>query len=232
MKQYLKSVTVNIADESSADKLDIARNPDTNPEVLEELLKDSNGAVVNNVLANPSTPTEVLIHYLVTSPKILNLEAIAANPSITPAIINELVKFDTFSICISLLRNPNTPSAIIDKIVFGHPDNTMFLQQAANNPKASERVHNAYKEYITSITIVKQQIAEYLERHIRNKVAMAIEDLDNDDFQLYVLEQKFPKYDTEWCTGDVSEKAAQAFEDAISKLVEYELTTLFEGVSE
>lgn len=231
MKQYIKSVTVDISNESNEDKLNIASDPNTNPEVLRVLSEDSNKYIVRKVLANPSTPVEVLIHYLVSA-KILDLEAIATNPSITPAIINELAKYDSFTLNANLVGNPSTPSDILDKIIFGHPDNTLLLQWAIKNPNASERIQNAYKEYISAIDVTKQQIAEYLERHLRNKVATVIEDLDNDDFQLKTLEQKFPKYNAEWCTGDISEKAAQAYEDAIAKLVEYELTTLFEGVSE
>ena len=228
MKTYIKSAIVNLSDEPFEVKLSIAKDINTDPEILRQLSEDSNERVVRAVLRNPSTPADILEKYS-HSTQILSLEALSDNPALPVSIIGELAKYDTFEICARLICNSNTPEDILDKLVFGHPNNVYLLQLAAKHPNASLRLKETYANHLSEIAHTKEQISDYIKEIISNAVSDAMDSLDDSVFAVNELAQRFPNYDTEWCTGDISESAADAYNTAIDNLVRYEILTLFEG---
>lgn len=68
---------------STKEKIDIAKNPNTSPEILSELAKDKDDAIRCAVAMNPNTPEKVLFSLLLEDQCFSVLYDVTQNPNVT-----------------------------------------------------------------------------------------------------------------------------------------------------
>ncbi len=139
MKKYIRAAIANIRDESYEAKRDIAKNPETSVEILEELSKDSNIWVRNEVVNNPNTPPELL-------------DAMAGVDYITDRVI---------------ASNPNTPLQTLQELI--HSEDIDTQQAVVSNPNATPELINIFNnDYDSLVREISNFILEDLGDKLHN----------------------------------------------------------------
>lgn len=112
MKKFIRAAIANIRDESYEAKRDIAKNPETSVEILEELSKDSNIWVRNEVVNNPNTPPELLD--AMAGVDCITDRAIASNPNTPLQTLQELIYSEDIDTQRAVVSNPNATPELIN----------------------------------------------------------------------------------------------------------------------
>ena len=125
MKKYIKSAITPISSESPDSQALIARDPNTTPEVLEQLYYDNKSSldwetryyICLELAANPNTPVDIL-EQLSDGLKVDHRirREVAANPSTPVDILQKLVRGSGYDVCRAVAENPNVSEELLRKI--------------------------------------------------------------------------------------------------------------------
>ena len=141
MKKYIRAGVMDVRDESWESKLGVAKNPNTRPSTLMNL--------INYYLDNPGMRNNLV------------LSCVAENLNTPEEGLRALCKLDQFSIDLGLSHNLNTPPDVLDRIyrrgraipdIIEHP-NTAF-----------QTLLNIYEEYLGWADIVDSVKAALFKR--------------------------------------------------------------------
>lgn len=150
MKRYIKSAVTPLASEPLEDKRIIARDPNTSPEVLEQLFAEnaysddfeSKYFVCLELAQNPNTPLNILEklgNKLDFDPRIRT--AVADNPNTPLDLLEELYRYGGITIAMYIARNPNVSEDLLRRISklskspYAKSDYSFAMAAVAENPK-------------------------------------------------------------------------------------------------
>ena len=94
------------------ERKDLARNPNTPPEILTILARDENLNVRWRVARNPNTPPEILTILAQDKDEYVRWN-VAQNPNTPPEILTILARDENYSVLWEVASNPNTPPEIL-----------------------------------------------------------------------------------------------------------------------
>lgn len=125
MKRYIKSTVRTLSEEDLPTKRELAHDPNTTPEVLEQLYYDNKSSldwetryyICLELAANPNTPMDVL-EQLSDGIKVDHRirREVAANPSTSVDILQKLVRGSGYDVCRAVAENPNVSEKLLRKI--------------------------------------------------------------------------------------------------------------------
>lgn len=145
MKRYIRSAIYNIADEDYNTRWELAKSPDTSPEILAQLAEDYEPQISYKALHNPSTPPEVLKKFVDTAPTSYDYnsgtkaEIAMTNPSMPVEVLSNLDKYKRLWDAIAV--NKSTPKRTLVRLI-ELADSTHDLQLLSNiamNPNAPKQ---------------------------------------------------------------------------------------------
>lgn len=116
MKIYIKAAITDLHHENPEDRQDIALDPNTPVEILEDLSNDRNTSVLLCLLCNPSLPDYLKDKLLSNSQWSGFLEQVASCLSISPEILTRLSDSEHNTVRCRVAWNPNTPVETLIKL--------------------------------------------------------------------------------------------------------------------
>jgi len=132
------------------ERKDLARNPNTPPEILTILARDENLNVRWRVARNPNTPPEILTILAQDKDEYVRWN-VAQNPNTPPEILTTLARDEVSSVRRGVAQNPNTPPEILT--ILARDEDADVRCRVADNPNATREVIQtvrAYEFYETS----------------------------------------------------------------------------------
>ena len=175
MKLYIRAAISEINNESDEDRQDIALNPNTPVEVLEQLSDDKSTAVRICLLCNPALP-DYLIDKLLSTDDIILLEQVAVCMSAPPKILTILGDHWRNLIRSRVAWNPYTPASVLRKL--SDDDNIGVRANVAGNKNTPTDILE--KLSVDSDVEIRAHIAENLSTPISILQRLFAE--DDDDF--------------------------------------------------
>lgn len=153
---HVQNLRLEIANEREAENLriEIAANPDTSLEILENLSKDGSIYVRHNVAANLSTSLEIL-EALSKDPRALVRGAVAMNPNSSLEILVDLsqdvsffIQDEVAEIMMALAESPTTSPQILEQLaqiddLRDGKSGSNIRRRVAENPSTSPETLNA-----------------------------------------------------------------------------------------
>lgn len=226
MKQYIKSAVKNILEESLSDRQLIASDPSTDIDTLRQLANDNSILVKRKLLANPSCPIDILQQYADTQDVSLQ-EGLAQNPNLPDGIFRKLAVNPKWDMMCYLARNPSTPADILDSLYDKAP--YYWIQKdLSGNPNASNRIKQAYADYLKSVDEIKESVRDFVKDNLYNSILGVVRELEEDEFESNNVADMVDGYDTDWCASEYSEESEELWNKALDALVDYEVHVLFE----
>ncbi len=144
MKRYIKSAIYNITDEDYNTRWELAKSPDTSPEILTQLAEDYEPQISYKALCNPSTPPEVLKKFVDIAPNSYNYSGTKAelamtNPSMPVEVLSNLDKYKHLWDVIAV--NKNTPTKTLVRLIelADSMHDLQLLSHIAMNPNAPKQ---------------------------------------------------------------------------------------------
>ena len=136
MKRYIKSAILPVSNEDIDARMDIALNPNTPVDVLNELADDKDSDVRLCVVVNPSTPKDTIDKLLFVDKNIgfselRFLEKVALCMETPPDILAKLSQYADDSVRFAVAKNPHTP--IIALNALANDDNPAIRWTVADN---------------------------------------------------------------------------------------------------
>lgn len=134
-----KIVTFDKKDHVRSRALDLAQNPSTPSELLDELAKDKdNDEYTKTFIArHPNASAKTLV-YLLKYDAVEMMGAIAGHPNTSPEILELMVRSsDKLYTLYKLAQNPNTPTQALDELS-DESDSEEVKLAIAQNPSASK----------------------------------------------------------------------------------------------
>ncbi len=135
MKIYIKATVSDISSEPLESRQDIAIDPDTSVEVLEQLATDPDDAVRLCILVNPNTP-QAIVDSILDSGDQNFLEKVASCVSIDSDILNKLALHDQARIRSYVAWNSNTSPETL--AMLANDKNAGVVREVASNRNTPE----------------------------------------------------------------------------------------------
>ena len=137
--QMEKIVTMDKKEHARSRALDLAQNPSTSSELLDQLARDNeNDEYTKTFIArHPNTSAKTLV-YLLKYDRVEMMGAIAGHPNTSPEILELMVRSsDKLYTLYKLAQNPNTPTQALDELS-EESDSQEVKLAIAQNPSASK----------------------------------------------------------------------------------------------
>lgn len=100
---------------SKDEKINLAKNKNTSPEILEKLAEDGDVNVRYEVTRNPKAPVNILIKLAEDKDKLV-IYAVAENPNTPAEVLKKLAEDRDWFIRWEVASNPNTPVEALRKL--------------------------------------------------------------------------------------------------------------------
>ena len=228
MRRYIGASVKDINDESYETQLAIAKDPDTDPEVLRQLMESPQKNVRFFALRNPSMPVDVLQKYA-NDGDIRWIHSLTRNPALPKDIIRQIATaypddIDT-QLCLAALTN--TPTDVLD-MLYNNATSWPVKSSIVNHPNASAAIKTDYSNFLSNVNSVKENVRKYIKDKLYASLLDNMSQLESTAFEASNVEAEIDGYDVEWCTGEYSEESEELWETALDALVDYELHCLFE----
>ena len=114
-KMLVSSAGDDIESMSTDEKINLAKNKNASPEILEKLAEDEDANVRYAVAKNPKTPVNILIKLADDKDKLV-IYAVAENPNTPAEFLKNLAEDRDWFIRWEVASNPNTPIEVLRKL--------------------------------------------------------------------------------------------------------------------
>lgn len=229
MKQYIRAKTLDISEEPIKDRVALAKDPNTDVEILRQLASDSNISVRNALLTNPSTPVDILAD-AVSNADDNTVWVLSHNNALPADLIRELVKSNIMTAtAYYIAKLPNTPSDVLNTLYIEFPY-AEIRKTLATHPNATSELKNKYENYKQSIIETRTRVFDYVKKHLYDGLKDIIYDIETEHFDCQIVAERVKGYDENWCSGEYTAEAEAKWEDALNALTEYEVFQLFEAL--
>ena len=188
MKRYIKAAISDIGDEDLSDRKYAAGHNTDNKALFENLVKDPDRKVREQLAKNPNTPSEILKE-LSTDKSYLVRAAVAKNPNTPSDVLSNMVKVarpnftdyadaQYLAVGAELFKNPNTP--MVDRISLLNASGMRYSMDALRNVARNKNTPMELLLAIADIAISREYgyILEALARN-RNTPADTLQQLYN-----------------------------------------------------
>ena len=143
-----KIYTIDKKDYSQSKALELAQNPSTPSEVLDELARDKeNDEYIKTFIArHPNTTSRTLV-YLLKYDRVEMMGAIAGHSNTSPEILELMVRSsDKLYTLFKLAQNPNTPTEALDELSEESDSKEVKLAIAQNPSTSKSTLMNLFDE--------------------------------------------------------------------------------------